>query len=175
MTWAGVLQWEESVGGSGSHAQSAHRVPLPAHQLQPIQRSMEWCCMMCSRFTTVCMWVDVCVCCTCHAFEPVIVREWQSSTNSTSVADHHNTRCNLFIYFPIWRINVLCTCSHHGLFLVLMWSLPWRKKTIFKKPYFNIFVCLLYFKERFPPKKIWLSINLSAPLQLEYEEYNFDM
>lgn len=40
-TGAGVSQWEESVGGSGANAQSAHRVSLPAHQLQPIPRSME--------------------------------------------------------------------------------------------------------------------------------------
>lgn len=51
VTCAGIPQWEESVGGSGSHAQSAHWVPLPAHQLQPIQRSMGWCGMKHSRHT----------------------------------------------------------------------------------------------------------------------------
>lgn len=38
--YPGVLQWEESMGGSGTHAQSSHWVPLPAHQLQQIQRPM---------------------------------------------------------------------------------------------------------------------------------------
>lgn len=39
------------MGGGGSHAQSAHGVPLPAHQLQQIQRSVGRCGMILSRQT----------------------------------------------------------------------------------------------------------------------------
>lgn len=66
VTCLGVLQWEESMGGSGAHAQSAHRVPLPTHQLQQIQGPVgrhRHSVMHCRRTTThqnVPHWMSMC-------------------------------------------------------------------------------------------------------------------
>lgn len=143
---AGVPQREVSMGGGCSHAQSAHRVPLPAHQLQQIQGPMGGHSVIHSRHTHTHehMWVDIHVRYMCHWCKQAPVSllcalQRADSANTSRENDnlqltqiiitgeHLSQMIYLFFYLKISSLYLWRNCCHR-IFVssVKMWYLPWR-------------------------------------------------
>lgn len=140
VTCTGLLQWEESVGGSGSHAQSTHWVPLPAHQLQQIQRPVGRHSMMHTRNAHTWTHINGCTCVTSIssypswvslAFQICACDGWQRPRERVTIKvrlqltphlisqinitqEHLSQMIYLFFYLKIWSLNLYkwSTCCY---------------------------------------------------------------